>query len=202
MRIIWLSTRFLKTTSRGYLGLHHRLDQDTSGLLLFARNRALNKDIAQIFADRQVEKTYLAVVKGAWSRGEASWEITDPIASRMTPKGTRHRVEGNGKKAHTSVRLLGEADGFLLLEVKPRTGRTHQIRVHLSHHGLPLWGDGWYDGAPNESGFLLHCAGLAWAARGKLPKGRWRSEPPVQWRELLPAGLLSHLQAFEGETAC
>ena len=182
----------LKQHLDGYLGLHHRLDQDTSGLMLFARDRALNKDIARAFQERLVHKQYLAVVSGGWPFSEEDVIIKDPIGAFNTPQGRRHGVMKNGKEAQTRVRLLAESEGLLLVSAKPLTGRTHQIRIHLSKHGMPLRGDTWY-GGPAGSGFQLHCCGLAWPKTGGLAAGNYQLSPPQSWRDNLPQELLGGL---------
>lgn len=182
----------LKGHLKGYLGLHHRLDQDTSGLMLYARNKALNKDIARAFQERLIHKEYLAVVSGFWPFPQDEAKITNPIGSQTTPRGRRHMVMKNGKKAETHVRLLAQADELLLVRVKPLTGRTHQIRIHLAKHGMPLWGDTFY-GGPEGPTFHLHCAKLAWPQTGMLKEASHEVPPPVSWRETLPEDLTGGL---------
>lgn len=182
----------LKKELKGYLGLHHRLDQGTSGLMLFARDRSLNKDIAHAFQNRTVRKHYLAVVSGTWPFPAEEWEICDPIGSQNTPNGKRHRVMKDGKKAQTNVKLLARAQGLMLISAKPVTGRTHQIRVHLSKHKMPLWGDTWY-GGPAGSRFHLHCSHLSWPKTGLLEEGSFDLKPPISWRETLPEALFGDL---------
>ena len=176
----------------GYLGLHHRLDQDTSGLMLFTRAREYNKDLAQAFSQRRIDKEYLAVCRGTWPFAGESHTIDDPIGSRRGSRGTKHMVMQGGKSARTRIRRLGEAEGIVLVAAKPETGRTHQIRVHLSHHQLPLAGDSWY-GAEALSGdgprFLLHCRRLAWPRVGMLAANEFILAPPDAWRRRIPSAL-------------
>ncbi|CAM2067353.1 RNA pseudouridine synthase [Sulfidibacter corallicola] len=184
----------LKKGLDGYLGLHHRLDQDTSGLMLFTRHRDRNKDVADLFSGRDVVKTYVAVAQGDWPHGEDSLTVDAPIAPWRTKTGTRQRVHGDGKPASTVFRRLWSSGGLHLIEAIPHTGRTHQIRVHLAHVGLPLLGDSLY-GAPTEDtpapppkpAFLLHCAGLAWPKQGRIPGGNYGVAPPEIWWSRLPA---------------
>ena len=176
----------------GYLGLHHRLDQDTSGLMLFTRAREFNKDLARAFAERLIDKEYLAVCRGRWPFAGDEHTLDAPIGSRQGSRGTKHLVTKGGKPATTLLRRLGQADDLVLVAAKPLTGRTHQIRVHLSHLGLSLAGDSWYGAATlpgSGPNFLLHCRRLAWPAVGILAAGDYRLAPPAHWLERLPAGL-------------
>jgi len=173
----------LKQNLKGYLGLHHRLDQGTSGLMLFTRDKALNVDVSRLFHDHLAKKRYLAVVVGDWDRPDS--EIIDaPIGARRGPHGTRQEVMSSGKKAVTRVVCLGSHGGLSLVEAQPLTGRTHQVRVHLSHLGLPLLGDTLYGGPPASS-FFLHCFALSWPATGRLRSGNFLQQPPAHWREAL-----------------
>jgi 23S rRNA pseudouridine1911/1915/1917 synthase len=133
-------------------GIVHRLDKDTSGVLLVARTDAAHRALAGQFAGRTVEKTYLALVEG--SVRNDSGRITKPIARdpvrrvRMTAK-----LEG-GRAALTDYRVLQRFPGFTYLEVRIGTGRTHQIRVHLQSLGYPVAGDRLYGAKAAERMFL------------------------------------------------
>ncbi len=191
----------LKKNLKGYLGLHHRLDQGTSGLMLFARDRTLNKDIARAFRDRLVRKRYLALAAGFWPFDKEDVLIDEPIGSRTGRHGTRYLVTRDGRAASTRIRRLGEEDGLVLLSATPLTGRTHQIRVHLSHHGIPLWGDVFYGGPPG-SGFLLHCHVLGWPETGRLARDEYVLAVPEHWRDLLPKPLFQLVPKPEGGSGC
>jgi 23S rRNA pseudouridine1911/1915/1917 synthase len=134
-------------------GIVHRLDKGTSGVLLVARNDAAHRALASQFAGRTVEKTYLALVHGK-VRAEQG-RVTTPIARdpnrriRMTTKLVA------GRSAHTEYRVLRRFEKFTYLEVRIGTGRTHQIRVHLSSIGHPVAGDKLY-GAPPAQRIFLH----------------------------------------------
>lgn len=133
--------------------LLHRLDGDTTGVLLFALNIETNRDLARQFAQRQVEKTYLALVAG---------NPPDVFSVRNSLKaGVRGRtiaVTSGGQIAETHFRTLSRAAQFALVEALPKTGRTHQIRTHLAGLGHPLLGDELYGGPTSLSlgGSCLH----------------------------------------------
>jgi len=141
-------------------GIVHRLDRFTSGVILVAKHDAAHRALAALFAGRQVEKTYLALVHGNVNPDRG--RIEKPIA-----RDPRHRTRmtarlGRGRTAWTEYQVLRRYAGFTFLEVRIGTGRTHQIRVHLSSIGHPVAGDRLY-GAPANKGihplderFFLH----------------------------------------------
>ena len=126
-------------------GIVHRLDRYTSGVLLVARNDAAHRNLAAQFSERQVEKTYLALVHGSVSR--ESGRIERPIARDPVHRTRMTSRLAQGRAAWSEYRVLQRFNRFTLLEVKIGTGRTHQIRVHLSSIGHPVVGDKLY-GAP------------------------------------------------------
>lgn len=139
-----------------YLAIHHRLDRDTTGLVLFAKDRAVNPALAAAFAEHRVLKQYLAVSRGA--QRQPSWTVRDHLG-RISPRNRPAQygaVQSGGEYAETAFRVHRDlADGRLVIEARPLTGRTHQIRVHLAGVGLPIVGDRLYGGTPGPR-VLLH----------------------------------------------
>jgi 23S rRNA pseudouridine955/2504/2580 synthase len=135
-----------------FLELVHRLDRDTSGVLLLAKKRAALVDLHAQLRAGSVRKVYLALVKGRWRAARRMIEA--PLHKYVLPGGERRvRVEtGEGRFARTLVSLKAAGAEFSLVEAELKTGRTHQIRVHLSHIGHPIAGDPKYgDYALNKS---------------------------------------------------
>jgi 23S rRNA pseudouridine955/2504/2580 synthase len=145
------------------LELAHRLDRDTSGLLIVCKKRSALVEMHRMLRDGEVEKLYFAVVKGA--PPQDSFEMREALHKHVTGSGERRvSVHEDGKAALTRVKVL-KRGRFSLLEVRLLTGRTHQIRVHLAHAGYPVVGDEKYgDFALNKElkqRLLLHAAKLS-----------------------------------------
>jgi len=143
----------------------HRLDRDTSGCLLLARNPKAHKRFALAFEEGRVEKTYLAILDGVPSAVEGIVDL--PLAKVSTrERGWRMVGDPKGKPATTAWRLVAEANGRVLVEFKPTTGRTHQLRVHAaSGIGVPILGDPIYGGAAGVT--FLHASALILPREGK-----------------------------------
>ena len=141
-------------------GIVHRIDKDTSGLLIIAKNDAAHINVSEQIKNHEVKKTYIALVRGVLKENQAT--INMPIA-RSTKDRTKMAVSKKGKEAITHITVLERFDGFTLLEVNIETGRTHQIRVHLSQIGYPIVGDFVYSNGRNPFGVegqMLHSSKL------------------------------------------
>ncbi len=137
-------------------GIVHRLDKDTSGILIIAKNDISHINLSEQIKNHKVEKTYIALVRGIVKENEAT--ISMPIG-RSTKDRKKMAVTEKGKEAITHFKVIGRFlnNNCTLLEVKIETGRTHQIRVHLSKIGYPVIGDTTYSNGKNEWGIEGQC---------------------------------------------
>jgi len=150
------SLRQLRPADR-YLELVHRLDRDTSGLIMIARRPAMLRELHRQLREDKVDKRYLALVAGKWP---ASLRVVEaPLEKNVLQSGERMvRVAREGKRSVTEFKVVERFDGATLVEAKPVTGRTHQIRVHARHAGFPLLGDDKY--SDERSAALTRALGL------------------------------------------
>ena len=141
-------------------GIVHRLDKDTSGLLIVAKNDKAHINLSEQIKNREVKKIYIAFVRGVVSENEAT--INMPIG-RSSKDRKKMEVRKDGKEAITHFKVLKRYDKYTLLEVKIDTGRTHQIRVHMAQIGHSVVGDMVYSNGKNEFGIqgqMLHAKSL------------------------------------------
>lgn len=137
-------------------GIVHRIDKDTSGLLIIAKNDKAHIVLSDRLKEHEVKKTYIALVRGKIKENEATIDM--PIG-RSTKDRTKMAVSKNGKNAVTHIKVIERFKNYTLLEVNIETGRTHQIRVHLSQIGYPIVGDYVYSNGKNPFGVegqMLH----------------------------------------------
>ena len=135
-------------------GIVHRIDKDTSGLLIVAKNDNVHVKMSEQIKNHEVKKTYIALVRGVFKENEATIDM--PIG-RSTSDRKKMAVNKNGKNAITHIKVLKRFDKYTLLKVNIETGRTHQIRVHLSHIGYPIVGDYTYSNGKNEFDVVGQC---------------------------------------------
>lgn len=133
-------------------GIVHRLDKNTSGILIIARTDHAFRDLKGQFKDREVEKEYFALVAGQF---EENHGLIDAPVGRSSKDKTKMTVKLGGKEAQTKFQVINRLSDSTLLKVKPLTGRTHQIRVHMDYIGHRILGDSYY-GGPSYKRLMLH----------------------------------------------
>ncbi|HEY8108592.1 MAG TPA: RluA family pseudouridine synthase [Patescibacteria group bacterium] len=184
----WLAANVPETGSLERHGLVHRLDKDTSGALLVAKTPEAAAALSKQFKDRSVQKTYLALVRGV--PAEPAAELDAPIARHHADR-KKFAVRPDGKESLTAYEVAETPPGYALLEVRPKTGRTHQIRVHLAALGNPIVGDATYGSTERGPGRqFLHAAKLTF----KHP----RTGKSVTVSAPLPEDLESFLREVRG----
>lgn len=180
--IIRPKTSFATDTDRP--GIVHRLDRDTSGLLIIAKNPESAAHLQRQFAERTAKKTYIAITDGKPKLNAAKIDL--PIGRNPSAPST-FRVDPNGKPAQTTYHVLAENDAQSLIELKPTTGRTHQLRVHLTHLNAPILGDRVY-GKSSDCRMMLHAQKLEIT----LPSGErkvFEAAIPDEFKKFFPEDL-------------
>lgn len=137
-------------------GIVHRLDRGTSGIIICAKTPEALKWLQKQFSTRKVKKTYIAVISGHIEPDSA---VIDMPIERHPRKPQTFRTSSSGRPAKTEYKVLKQGESYSLLELKPQTGRTHQLRVHLSSLGHPIAGDPFY-GGPEADRLYLHATSL------------------------------------------
>jgi tRNA pseudouridine32 synthase/23S rRNA pseudouridine746 synthase len=136
----------------------HRLDMSTSGMMVFARGGAMQRQLSRLFSERRIEKHYVALVAGTLNPGVG--EISLPIAADWENRPLRRIDTVRGKYSLTRFRLLSHIDGNSCVELQPVTGRTHQLRLHMSAIGHPILGDALYGKVNSAPRLMLHAFSL------------------------------------------
>jgi tRNA pseudouridine32 synthase / 23S rRNA pseudouridine746 synthase len=141
--------------------LAHRLDKDTSGCLVLGRHRKALRRLGRLFAAGLVEKTYWAIAEGAPPADEGRIDLA--LGKRSKERGWWMKVDPAGQPSITDYRVIAKREGLTFLELRPRTGRTHQLRVHLAALGCPILGDAIYGRreASRASPLQLHARAIA-----------------------------------------
>ena len=166
-------------------GIVHRLDKDTSGIIIVAKNDKTYINLSEQIKDHKVKKTYIALVRGIVKENEAT--INMPIG-RSEKDRKKMAVTKKGKEAITHFKVLQRYDNYTLLQVNIETGRTHQIRVHLSQIGYPIVGDEVYSNGKNEwnvKGQCLHAKSLEFIHPGTGTKMYLEAKMPEYFEEIL-----------------
>lgn len=177
-------------TGNVYLGVPHRLDRPVSGVVLFARTSKAAARLAEQFQTRQVEKVYWALVSGTVLPPAGAWvdwlrKLPDEARVEVVPAGTL-----GGKRAELEVRVLGSIGGGTHLELRPRTGRTHQLRVQTAIRGFPILGDELYGSTkrfgppaelPRDRVIALHARTLSFLHPIRYESITVAAEPPPYW---------------------
>jgi 23S rRNA pseudouridine1911/1915/1917 synthase len=176
----WLADRINKKPETNREGIVHRLDRATSGVMILAKNEAAAKWLTKQFSTRKVIKKYIAIVSGHLNEPEA---IIDMPIERNPKKPQMFRAGSNGKSAQTKYQTIQESEQYSELELTPTTGRTHQLRVHMSTILHPIVGDELY-GNKSADRMYLHAKSLELT----LPNGDrkvFTAPVPIEFKEVL-----------------
>lgn len=180
--VSWLATDYAARELSTYLGIHQRLDKDTSGLVVFARRKEANPKLAEQFERRLVEKEYVAVVHGRIpDRGRLDHWMSDGRTERRETRPFGGKPRHGEQSAHASFEVLERRGRESLLALKLETGRTHQLRAQLSAIKAPIVGDTLYDGPPSRR-VMLHARSLTLTHPTGGKKLTLTAEPPPSFR--------------------
>jgi 23S rRNA pseudouridine1911/1915/1917 synthase len=166
-------------------GIVHRLDKETSGIIIAAYDDEAHAFLAEQFKTRKVKKNYIAIVHG--TPKELKGRIETCI-TRDTKDRKRFSVSANGKNALTFYKVIKSWGSYSLLLLRPRTGRTHQLRVHLRHIGHPILGDPVYGSADKlfpALGLMLHSKSLMITLPGKTSADIFSSDMPLRFKTVI-----------------
>ena len=180
----------------------HRLDKDTSGCLILGRHPKAIARLNEMFKKAEIDKVYWAVVEGGPDADEGTIDL--PLAPKSPDRGWWMKVDPKGQPSLTQWRVLGRSDGLTLLELRPITGRTHQLRVHCAASGFPILGDPIYGTAPrfNGPGLHLHARSVTVPLYPKKPPIAVEAPVPAHMRERVKAcGIIPDGVADPGSSA-
>ena len=143
-----LQRQLKENAGHDYLGLHHRLDRGTSGLLILAKQKNANEPLAALFREHRIQKTYICLTHFRKDCPE-QWQVKNFLAEYRDAKAKKMRMQSVHAGGQTAVTLFQKLESFkkaLLIQAQPQTGRMHQIRVHLYEQNLGIYGDDLYKG--------------------------------------------------------
>ena len=166
-------------------GIVHRLDKDTSGIMVIAKNDKSHLNLSEQIQNRTITKKYIALVRGVISENEATIDM--PI-SRSDKDRKKMAVNRDGKKAITHFKVIARYNNYTLLDIKIDTGRTHQIRVHMAEIGHPVIGDEVYSNGKNEFGIkgqMLHAKSLDFTHPITGEKMHFEAELPEYFKDII-----------------
>ena len=179
-----------------FLELAHRLDRDTSGLLLIAKKRNVLLSLHEMFRESKGSKHYLALIEGDWVN--ARQHIRLPLTKWTTQTGERRvKVEADGQVSHTIVSAQKRFNGYSLVDAELRTGRTHQIRVHLASTGFPIVGDDKYGRDETRAKFVKLGFNRMFLHAHRLDIPHPLTQEPLALVAPLPAACAAILQKLE-----
>lgn len=166
-------------------GIVHRLDKDTSGLIVIAKNDKAHINLAKMFQEKKIKKTYLAILKGKLTKEKG--RIVTQIGRDTDDRKKMTVIKGNdrGKEAITNYNVICSNELFTLVKVYIETGRTHQIRVHMKHMGYPILGDMVYGRKDSEKRQMLHAYKLEFLHPVTEKPMKFISEIPEDFRKAL-----------------
>ena len=165
-------------------GIVHRIDKDTSGLIIIAKNNKTHEILSKYFQDKSITRTYIALIKGELNTNSAT--IDAPIGRSETDRKKMAVTSKNSKNAVTHLTVLKRYKGFTLVKLKLDTGRTHQIRVHMAYIGHPVYNDPVYTNDEcSEFGQFLHSYSMEFIHPTTKKKMYFESDLPEYFKEFL-----------------
>jgi tRNA pseudouridine32 synthase/23S rRNA pseudouridine746 synthase len=162
--------------------LAHRLDRDTSGCLILGRTKAALRILGRLFEQKRIHKTYWALVAGVPENKQGRIDL--PMAKQTQDKRRWHmKVDPEGQPAITDYQVMGSSGNLSWLALRPKTGRTHQLRVHCASQGWPIIGDRFYGEPDDDRHLMLHAASLTIPFEHEKPPIIVHAPPPMHMRE-------------------